>query len=70
VKANNTSEIERLSSQQGKLEGAALAVRSEAMAKFYAVLTPAQRTKWDQLHQQMRQRMEEGMQKLESEGGD
>ena len=67
VKANNTSEIERLSSQQGELHGKALAIRSEAMAKFYAILTPEQRTKWDQIHQQMRQRMEERMQELESE---
>lgn len=70
VKGNNTSEIERLSSQQGKLRGAALAVRSEALAKFYAILTPEQRTKWDQIHQQMQQRMEERKQELESEGGD
>ena len=67
VKVNNTSEIERLSSQQGELHGKALAIRSEAMAKFYAILTPEQRTKWDQIHQQMRQRMEERMQELESE---
>jgi Spy/CpxP family protein refolding chaperone len=67
VKANDTSEIERLSSQQGKLKGAALAIRSEAMAKFYVILTPEQRTKWEQIHQQMRQRMEERMQKPESE---
>jgi Spy/CpxP family protein refolding chaperone len=67
VKANNTSEIERLSAHQGELQGAALTVRSEAMAKFYAILTPEQRTKWDQIHQRMRQRMEERGQELESE---
>ena len=65
VKVNNTSEIERLSSQQGELHGKALAIRSEAMAKFYVILTPEQRTKWDQIHQEMRQRMEERMQELE-----
>jgi Spy/CpxP family protein refolding chaperone len=69
VKANNTSEIDRLSSHQGELQGAALAVRSEAMAKFYAILTPGQRTKWDEIHQQMRQRMEERTRELESESG-
>jgi Spy/CpxP family protein refolding chaperone len=69
VKANNTSEIDRLSSHQGELQGAALAVRSEAMAKFYAILTPGQRTKWDEIHQQMRQRMEERTRDLESERG-
>ena len=50
VKANNTSQIERLSSHQGELQGKALAIRSEAMAKFYAILTPEQRTKADQMH--------------------
>ena len=69
VKANNTSEIDRLSSKQGELQGAALAVRFEAMAKFYAILTPEQRTTWDQVHQRMRQRMEERMQERESESG-
>jgi Spy/CpxP family protein refolding chaperone len=69
VKANNTSEIDRLSSHQGELQGAALAVRSEAMAKFYAILTPGQRTKWDEIHREMRQRMEERTRELESESG-
>ena len=46
-----------------------MAVRSKAMAKFYAILTPEQRTKWDEIHQRMRQRMEERMQELESESG-
>jgi Spy/CpxP family protein refolding chaperone len=69
VKANDTSEIERLSSEQGRLRGQALAIRSEAKAKFYAILTPEQRTKWDQMQQQMRQRMEERMQELETESG-
>jgi len=57
VKANNTSQIERLSSHQGELQGRALATRSEAMAKFYAILTPEQRTKLDQMHQRMKERM-------------
>jgi Spy/CpxP family protein refolding chaperone len=70
VKANDTSQIERLSSHQGELQGKALAIRSEAKAKFYAILTPEQRTKADQMHQQMqsrmRQRMEERMRERES----
>ena len=49
-KANNTSQIERLASHQGELHGKALAIRAEAMAKFYAILTPEQRTKADQMH--------------------
>ena len=68
VKANNTSQIERLSSHQGELQGKALAIRSEAMAKFYAILTPEQRTKADQMLSRMWRRMEERMRERESEG--
>ena len=68
VKANNTLEIERLSSHQGELQGKALAIKSEAMAKFYAVLTPEQRTKADQMLSRIWQRGEERMRERESEG--
>ena len=67
VKANNTSQIERLSSHQGELQGKALAIRSEAMAKFYAILTPEQCTKADQMLSRMWRRMEERMRERESE---
>jgi Spy/CpxP family protein refolding chaperone len=67
VKANNTSQIEQLASHQGELEGKALAIRSEAMAKFYSILTPEQRTQADQMRSRMRQRMEERMRERESE---
>ncbi len=67
VKANNTSQIERLSSHQGELLGKAVAIRSEAMAKFYAILTPEQRTKADEMLSRKRQRMEERMRQSESE---
>ena len=59
VKANNTAKIEQISSHQGELQGKVLAVRSEAKAKFYAMLTPEQRTKADQMHQQMELRMQQ-----------
>src|SRR5438309_248515 len=59
VKANNTSQIETLSAHQGELQGKALAIRSGAMAKFYTILTPEQRTKADDMLSRMRQRMEE-----------
>ena len=64
VKVDNTSQIERLSSRQGELHGKALAIRSEARAKFYAILTPEQRKKADQM--QSRQRMGERMRERES----
>jgi protein CpxP len=56
VKANDTAAIERLSAKQGQLMGRLTAARTEAMAKFYQTLTPEQKTKADQLHQNMRQR--------------
>jgi Spy/CpxP family protein refolding chaperone len=68
VKANNTSQIEQLSSHQGELKGKALAIRSEAMAKFYTILTPEQRTQADQMQSRMRQRLEERMHERGSEG--
>jgi Spy/CpxP family protein refolding chaperone len=71
MKANNSAEIERLSAKQGTLWGKSLAIRTEAMAKFYTTLTPEQRTSADQMHQRMRsrmrQRMQERMQPGESE---
>jgi periplasmic protein CpxP/Spy len=67
VKANNESQIMRLSSQQGELKGKALAIRSGAMAKFYAILTPEQRTMAEQMRSRMRSRMEERMHQRESE---
>ncbi len=66
MKANNTSQIEQLASHQGELQGKALAIRTEAMAKFYSILTPEQRTKADQMMSRMRQRMEERMRQSES----
>lgn len=67
VKANNTSQIEKLATRQGELQGKALAIRSGAMAKFYTMLTPEQRTKADDMMSRMRQRMEERMRGRESE---
>ena len=62
MKANNTAQIEHLSTQQGNLMGKALAIRTEAMAKFYATLTPEQRTKADQMFERMKSRMRQRMQ--------
>ena len=55
VKANDSATIQRLAAQQGTLQGQVLAMRSESMAKFYATLTPDQRTKADQIQQKMQQ---------------
>jgi Spy/CpxP family protein refolding chaperone len=71
MKTNNTAQIERLSAEQGNLKGKALAIHTEAMAKFYAILTPEQRTKADQMlertRSRMRQRMQEGKQQRKPE---
>jgi protein CpxP len=53
---NNEAAIQQLSVQQGNLLGQMVAVRTEAFAKFYATLTPEQRTKADQMRQQFQQR--------------
>lgn len=56
VKTNDAAQIEKLSRQEGQVLGKLMAVRTEAMAKFYQSLTPEQRAKVDQLHQNWRQR--------------
>ena len=49
VKANDTAKIQQLATQQGSLQGQLLTLRSESMAKFYALLTPDQRAKAEQI---------------------
>jgi Spy/CpxP family protein refolding chaperone len=52
------AEIERLSAQQGVLMGQLIAIRTKAMEKVYALLTPEQRQKADELQNNLRQRMQ------------
>ena len=59
VKSDNRSDIERLSTARGRLMGKMVAIRTEASAKFYQMLTPDQRAKADQLHAQFRERLRE-----------
>jgi Spy/CpxP family protein refolding chaperone len=51
------SEIQKLASEQGRLIGKMVAIRTESSAKFYQILTPEQRVKADQMHEQFRERM-------------
>lgn len=51
VKSNDTAQIQSLAAAQGALRGQALAIRSAANAKFYALLTPDQQTMFTQLQQ-------------------
>jgi Spy/CpxP family protein refolding chaperone len=59
VKANDTARIQSLATTQGTLRGQVMAIRAQALAKFYSGLTPDQRAKADQMHQQFRQRLEQ-----------
>jgi Spy/CpxP family protein refolding chaperone len=59
VKADNAAQIQQLATAQGSLRGQLLSVRADAMAKFYATLTPDQRAKADQIHAQMKQRIQQ-----------
>ena len=53
----SNADIEKLAGNQGRLLGQLVAIRTEASAKFYQMLTPEQRAKADQMHQQFRQRV-------------
>jgi periplasmic protein CpxP/Spy len=62
MKADNTGQIKQLSATRGSLMGKVAAIHTEAAAKFYQTLTPEQRVKADQLHQQNRERWHNRMQ--------
>ena len=59
IKADDTARIHNLSGKEAGLRSKMVEIRSDAMAKFYAKLTPEQRAKADQLHQQMKQRWQQ-----------
>ena len=59
VKAGNDADIQRLSQTAGTLQGQLTAIRTEAMAKFYASLTPEQKAKAEQLRQERRARWQQ-----------
>ena len=51
------STIQELATKQGQLLGQEIAIHTQAYKKFYSILTPDQRTKADQMHQQFKERM-------------
>jgi len=53
---NKDATIQQLAAKQGSLMGKMVAIRTEAFGKFYQLLTPEQRAKADQMHQEWRQR--------------
>ncbi len=59
VRANDTAKIKALSVTQGNLRGQLMANHQTAMAKFYQILTPEQRTKADAMHARAQSRMQE-----------
>jgi Spy/CpxP family protein refolding chaperone len=57
VKAGDQAQIERLATERGRLTAKLTTNRSEAMAKLYQALTPAQRAKADQMQSRFQARM-------------
>jgi Spy/CpxP family protein refolding chaperone len=57
------SDIQNLANERGRLLGKLVAIRTVASAKFYQMLTPEQRVKADQMHEQFRQRVRSGERK-------
>lgn len=55
VKTGDGAQIQALAASLGTLQGQALAIRSGAMAKFYAILTPEQKAKAEQMQQKAKQ---------------
>lgn len=53
--STNESDIQKLATEQGRLFAKLVVIRTEASAKFYKILTPEQRMKADQMHEQMRE---------------
>jgi Spy/CpxP family protein refolding chaperone len=55
--SNSEGDIQKLATEQGRLLGKLIAIHTQGSAKFYQVLTPEQRVKADQMHQQFRERV-------------
>jgi Spy/CpxP family protein refolding chaperone len=56
IKSNNVAQIDQLAQTRANLRAKVTTARSEAMAKFYASLTPDQKTKADQIQQKLEKR--------------
>lgn len=48
VKSDSTSQVDRLTRQDAELNAKVRAIHTRSLAEFYAVLTPAQKSKFDQ----------------------
>jgi protein CpxP len=69
VKANDVAQIHSLAAQQGNLQGQLLGIRSEARAKVYALLTPEQKAKADEMREKVRERMKQRFEKRKANNG-
>ena len=54
VKAGDNAQIEQIAASQGVLQGQLTAIRGKAFAQIYALLTPQQKAKADQIYQNLR----------------
>jgi len=55
VQAGDNAKIQQLTAEMGTLRGNVMAARAQAQSKFFALLTPDQRTKAEQFQQKARQ---------------
>ena len=60
AKSASETDIQSLAIEQGRLLGQLTAIRTRASSKFYQILTPEQRVKYDQMRQQIRQKFHSG----------
>ena len=59
IKSDNTSQIRTLAGESGRLQGQLVEIRSTAMAKFYAILTPDQQAKLNQMEGKIKQLLQQ-----------
>ena len=57
---NSEGDIQKLATEQGRLLGQLIAIHTVATAKFFQMLTPEQRAKADQMHEQLKERPRSG----------
>lgn len=67
VRNNDKGQIQQLSTAQGNLRGQLVANHEMAMAQFYQILTPEQRTKADQMQRQAQARMQQRFERMQQQ---
>jgi len=63
VKANDTAKIKQLADSQAALLSQLIAIQNQAMAQFYATLTPEQKAKADKIQSRIKERIGERIRK-------